>query len=204
MSIKFFSFILGLWMCLSLPKLGFSQTMLDKPEDISPLLVGENIPEVSLQTYKGKSFNLLESVKSKPTIIVFYRGGWCPYCTRQLSGFLTIEADLQKLGYQVLAISPDKPSELQKTVDKFALTYQLLSDSKMEVSQKFGIAYRNEKYGAFLEEPSGEKHHLLPVPSVFVVNRTGVIKFEYINPNYKERINPQLLLTAAELALLEQ
>ena len=173
----------------------------DKPEDISPLLIGENIPEVSLKNLDGKIVSLNKIVKEKPTILIFYRGGWCPFCNRQLSGIQEIEGDIQKLGYQILAVSPDKAENLKKTIDKNELKYTLLSDSKMEVCQAFGIAYINSKYGEMLVKASGEEHHMLPVPTVMVLDKDGKIKFEYINPNYKERLNPKLLLLAAELAL---
>lgn len=174
-----------------------------KPEDISPLLIGESIPQVKLNTMENKSVSLNELVSQKPTVLIFYRGGWCPYCNKQLSGIREVEESLKKLGYQIIALSPDKSEDLKNTMDKNQLSYTLLSDSKMEVSKAFGLAYvqTNEKYKELLEKSSGETHHLLPVPAVFVLNKEGRIKFEYINPDYKERLHPKLLLLAAELAL---
>lgn len=49
-----------------------------------------------------------------------------------------------------------------------------------------------------LEEASGEKHHILPVPAVFIVDDNSVIQFEYVNPNYKVRLNSEILLKVAE------
>jgi peroxiredoxin len=77
----------------------------------------------------------------------------------------------------------------------------------MEGARAFGVAYQVDaltlaaltKYGVNLEEASGEKHHLLPVPAVFVVGKSGVIQFEYVNPDYKVRLHPDLLLTAARI-----
>jgi len=55
-------------------------------EDISPLLVGESIPDAMLLDYKGNQVALNSIIKNKPTVLVFYRGGWCPYCNMQLGG----------------------------------------------------------------------------------------------------------------------
>jgi hypothetical protein len=63
-----------------------SSTIPQKPEDISPLLNGEKIPMAMLTDAAGKSFDLNKAVAEKPTILIIYRGGWCPYCSRQLSG----------------------------------------------------------------------------------------------------------------------
>lgn len=53
-----------------------------KPEDISPLLIGENIPNVSLIDSSGEPVNLATQIQKSNTVLVFYRGGWCPFCNR--------------------------------------------------------------------------------------------------------------------------
>lgn len=171
-----------------------------KPEDISPLLVGEQIPVLQLRKSSGENFDLNKSVSETPTILVFYRGGWCPYCSKQLSGLQEIEKDLTKMGYQVIAISTDSPENLSKTMDKQKLSYTLLSDADLNAARRFGIAYKGPKsYDKFLPETSGGKNtdKLLPVPSVFILNKKGNILFEYINPNFMQRLSAPLLKAAA-------
>ncbi len=167
-----------------------------KPEDISPLLYGEKIPEVTLLDASGKSVNLNLKVAEKPTILIFYRGGWCPYCTRQLSGFQEIAPDLEKSGYQIIAISTDQPDGLMQSSSKEKLSYTLLSDADLNVSKQFGIAFKAPKgYWDMLPKTTGGKNTdlLLPVPSVFILDKKGVIHFEYINPDFKKRISPELI-----------
>jgi peroxiredoxin len=171
-----------------------------KPEDISPLLVGESIPVLNLPSAAGKSFDLNKAVAEKPTILVFYRGGWCPFCSKQLAGLQEIEKDLTSMGYQVIAVSTDSPENLTKTMDKQKLSYTLLSDADLSASKKFGIAFKGPKgYDKFLPETSGGKNvdKLLPVPSVFILNKKGNILFEYINPNITQRLSAALLKAAA-------
>ncbi|PWJ43692.1 peroxiredoxin-like family protein [Sediminitomix flava] len=188
-----------------------AQDVAQTANDINPLLIGQNIPEVLLKTADNKEVSLIDMVKKQPTVIVFYRGGWCPYCNKQLSGLGKISADLVEMGYQILAISPDKPENLQVTFEKHKMTYTLLSDSKMDAARKFGIAFQVddatlEKYKSYnidLVDASGNSHNQLPVPSVFFVDKTGEIKFEYVNPDYSVRISDSLLMSAAK-SLLEE
>ncbi len=112
------------------------------------------------------------------------------------------------MGYQLIAICPDRPAKLEQTIQKHKLESLLLSDSKMIGAQAFGIAFQVDKerlarnnFGAELEDASGEKHHLLPVPAAFVVGTDGIVKFEYVNPNHLVRIKSELLLAAAKAAL---
>jgi peroxiredoxin len=180
-----------------------------RPEDICPILVGEKVPDLVLRDMKGKTFDLSAAFAAKPTILIFYRGGWCPYCNLHLGQLQEAESTLVGLGYQILAVSPDRPEKLGAPIEKNELSYTLLSDSTMKAATSLGLAFRVdddtiEKYKGFgidLEADSGEKHHLLPVPAALVVGRDGVVKFSYVNPNYKMRIDPDVLVAAAKAAL---
>ena len=178
-------------------------------EETHPLAVGASRPSVTLQTAAGAAFDLAAAVRRQPAVLIFYRGGWCPYCNVHLGQLQEAEADLRALGYQILAISPDRPEKLAESVEKLQPDYVLLSDRTMAAAQAFGIAFRVddatlEKYKGFgidLEAASGETHHLLPVPAVFIVGTDGRIRFAYANPDYKVRLSPEELLTAAKAAL---
>ena len=171
-----------------------------KAEDISPLLAGEQIPVLQLPESTGKMFDVNRSVSQTPTILVFYRGGWCPYCSKQLSGLQEIEKELKDLGYQLIAISTDSPENLRKTMVKEKLGYTLLSDADLKAAKSFGIAFKSpQSYDNFLPETSGGLNvdKLLPVPSVFILDRKGRILFEYINPDITQRLSAPLMKAAA-------
>ena len=87
----------------------------DKPEDISPLLIGETIPDATLVNSDGENIQLYDLIKTKPTVLVFYRGGWCPYCNLQLSALAITQEEIIELGYQIIAVSPDNYKNLQPT-----------------------------------------------------------------------------------------
>ena len=167
-------------------------------EDISPILIGETLPNANFQNAEGKSVQLKAVLEEKPTVLVFYRGGWCPYCNVQLSGLVDIEEDVLELGYQIVAISPDDYKNLQSTIENNSTKYKLLSDPNGKFIKEIGIAF---KTSSSLKEyitgkgQKGETSPVMPAPTVMIVDKKGVIKFEYINPNYKERISGEMLLS---------
>ncbi len=171
----------------------------------SPAAVGDTIPDTTLRDESGVEVNLRELVQEKPAVLVFYRGGWCPYCTRHLSALADIENDILAAGYQILAISPDQPSKLAETPDREKLDYRLLSDSTMETANAFGISfqvpaelvskYKNE-YQIDIEAASGQPHNLLPHPAIYVVGTDGIISFAHVNEDYKVRLEPEKILEA--------
>ena len=175
--------------------------------EICPIKISEEIPDAVVRTIDGEAINIKEVVNGHKSILIFYRGGWCPFCNLHLSELQKIEDQLIDLEYKIIAISMDTPENLPSTFDKYEMKYELYSDSKANASKAFGIAFTVEddyvqklkSYNMDLEASSGEKHHILPVPSVFLTDENGIIKFECVNPNYKERISGKLLLEVSKI-----
>lgn len=172
------------------------------------LKVGDAIPDVKLRTEDDKEVSLRKLVSEKPTVLIFYRGGWCPFCNRHLQSLAGIEEDLNKAGAQLLAVSMDQPSKLKATPDREKLHYRLLSDSDAAAAKAFGIAFKVDDatvekykgYGINLDAASGRDHHILPHPAVFVADTSGKVRFAHVNPDYKVRLEPKEILKAAQAA----
>ncbi|MCW8131487.1 MAG: AhpC/TSA family protein [Planctomycetota bacterium] len=176
-----------------------------KPEEAKGLQVGEAVPDVQVKTAKGEAVSLLTTVKAKPAVLIFYRGGWCPYCNRHLSALQKIEGDFAKLGYQILAVSPESVASIGKTGEKDALTYTLLSDESLAASKAFKLAFQvddatKEKYKGYKIDLDGHRW-ILPVPAVYVTDKDGKIAYAHVNPDYKQRLDPEKIAEAARKAV---
>jgi peroxiredoxin len=181
----------------------------DSPEQVTPLLNGQFAPDVMVQTAFGEDVNLRELIELQPSLVLFYRGGWCPYCNRQFKDLLQVEQRILDLGYQIIAISPDSPERLQqqKTHTDFDVT--LISDTSLKAIEAFGLGYFLEdklaqqyrsKVGAILVTDQGTEKVVLPVPAAYVFDASGLVYFQYVNPNHRVQVSPVLLLYAAQLA----
>ena len=161
--------------------------------DIAPLLIGEKIPDITLKTAENTVVKISDLLKKKKTVLVFYRGGWCPYCNMHLQALAEAEKQILDLGYQIIAVSPDAPENLKITEEKDKVKYTLLSDSKGELIKAVGIAYEApENYKSVINVHSKGVN---TVPSVFVLNPESDILFEYISPDFKQRISTDLLVS---------
>lgn len=178
----------------------------DAAENVTPLLNGQTAPFTTLNTADGSPVSLKALTMQKPSIVLFYRGGWCPYCNRQLAEIKDIERDLVDMGYQVLAISPESPARLQeqKLETEFAVT--LLSDESLDTIRGFGIGFYvpeetstlyKEKMNVDLTKDQSARS-VLPAPAVFILDTEGTIQFSYVNPNFRVRPSAELLLSAAK------
>ena len=196
-------------MQLLLPALlALATTVPDDASDIRPLLIGQQIPDIALSDIDGKTVTLRALAAEKPIVLVFYRGGWCPYCSRQLSQLRAVEAPLLEIGYRIVAVSPDTPRHLRETADRGELRYTLLSDEALTAARKFGLAYKAkpEDFGskAFHQAwrkrqgyGASQQEDMLPVPAVYLVSKRGRVVYQYVNIDFRVRLSGEVLLTAA-------
>jgi peroxiredoxin len=197
--------------CWSFQSLALDRSKISEgADDVTPLLIGQTAPNATLQTVDGDPVSLKALTMQKPTVLIFYRGGWCPYCNRQLAGLKDIETQLDGLGYQIIAISPETPAQLQEQKLQSKFSVRLLSDAALNAISGFGIGFYvpeeteatyKSKWNIDLnnQDPSGKA--VLPAPAVFILDKNARVKFSFVNPDYKERLSPELLLSAAKLSL---
>lgn len=176
------------------------------PAATCPLKVGQVIPPVTVARIDGAEVNLAEFLAGKPTVLVFVRGGWCPYCSAQMQQLRQIEGPLRDIGYQLVTVSSDPVPHLKASLTGLDLKYTVLSDAKGEVARAFGLAYRPDpaQFGSKYELAAWRKRHpdqaeaTIPVPAVFVVHGTGTIIYQYVNVDYRVRLSAEVLLTVAQ------
>src|ERR1700722_2668082 len=155
------------------------------PAQVQPLAVGMRAPAFSAQTKDGVLRTFSPESYKKPTVVIFYRGGWCPYCNLQLSNLQLsdlhlVEPKLRQSGFEVVFLSTDRPAILYPSLKSEHIDYTLLSDSRLEAAKAFHIAFhlddatiaKMKGFGVDLDSTTGEPLHELPVPSVFIIDRT--------------------------------
>jgi peroxiredoxin len=175
------------------------------PAQVHPLPVGSRAPMFDGVTADGKVRSFTPDGFRRPTIVIFYRGGWCPYCNMQLSDLRLVEPHLREQGFEIVFLSTDRPEILYSSLKAADIHYTLLSDSHLEAAKAFHVAYhlddatiaKQKQYGVDLEKTTGTTLHELPVPSVFIIDTTGTIRYVYSNPDYKVRLASDALLAAA-------
>jgi len=175
-------------------------------EAAKPLKAGETAPPVSLRDGTGKVVPLSQFYRKKPLVVVFFRGGWCPICTRHTQELSKAYSKLKEQGVELIGISPDSTENSKKNVDDNLIPFPILSDSKVAATQAFGLAFkvddttvkRYKELGLDLELASGQQHHALPVPAVFIVNTDGKIVYAHSNPDYGKRLSIKNIFKAIE------
>ena len=163
------------------------------------LKLGAVAPDFLLPDAQGRCVRLRSLLRQGPAVLLFYRGGWCPYCNLHLRGFQRALPELQQFAAQILAISPQLPDNSLTTREKNHLTFAVLSDVRNKVANQFGIAFQLGKrlqklYREFghpldlFNGPDGAQH--LPVPATFLVDAKGVIRLAHVDVDYTRQLDP--------------
>ena len=167
--------------------------------------VGDKLAAFALPDATGRTRTLDELTANGPAVIVFYRGGWCPYCNLTLR---TYERDLlPQLGAysaRLVAISPETPDASLSTQERAELTYAVLSDTGAKVADALGITFDPSEEGLAAQRTLGvdirttraDAGTRLPMPPVLIVDTDHTVRFVDIHPDYTGRTEVSDILTA--------
>jgi peroxiredoxin len=177
--------------------------------ETKPLRAGDSIPDVAVKNPRGESVKLSSLHQDRPVVLVFFRGGWCPICTRHTQQLIQAYPQVKESGAELVGISPDDAEHSQENVETNSIPFSILSDADVAAAKAFGLAFqvddatvqRYKGFGIDLEAASGFQHHALPIPAVYIVDKSGKIVFAHSDPNYRQRLDTDRIL--AELKKLQ-
>ena len=173
--------------------------------------LGAIAPDFILRDGADQSVALTALRERGPVVISFYRGIWCPYCNEDLKALEEALPLIKKAGANLVAISPQKPTNSRKAARELGLTFPLLWDDGGAVAEAFGVRFNfptdlRQVYAALgvdLERINGNAAWSLPMPGRFVVERNGVISFAESDPDYRVRPNPDHVVSHLTRAAAE-
>jgi len=166
----------------------------EKPEG---LFIYSKAPDFKGKDQNGTELNLKDMRKQGPIVLVFYRGYWCPYCSKYLK---TLEDSLELIkekGGQLVAITLEQDSGIAKTIEKTKAAYSIISDGDKKISTAYNVLYKVDErtVGRYkvanidLAANNGQKPDAvyLPIPAVYIIGKDGEIKYRFFDPDYKKR-----------------
>ncbi len=169
-----------------------------------PQGLGVNVkaPDFTAEDQNGKKFSLKNELKNGAVVMVFYRGQWCPYCNRQLKELQDSLSFLKAKGATLIAVSPERPTNISKTVEKTKAAYPVIFDDSLQIMKSYDVAFavdnntieKYKKYGIDFNDANGINGATLPVPAVYIINKQGVIVFKHFDPDYRKRVSVQEIL----------
>lgn len=175
----------------------------------SALGIGDTVPDFILPSATGQPTRLYTLLAQGPVVLVFYRGGWCPFCSTYLTGLQRELFYLRELGAKLIAISPQLPDASLVVETQHELTFPVLSDVGLKTSRQFGLVYDLPKnllrtyreFGIDLHATNGPDHGTqLPLAATYVIGSDRKILRAAIDEDPAHRLDPiDILETLARL-----
>ena len=172
------------------------------------LQAGSVAPDLTLPDALNQPLRLSTLWQRGPLVLIFYRGGWCPYCNLELRAWQQHLPALKHMGAQLVAVSPQTPNNSLSTAEKNELAFPVLSDSSLQAATAFGVAFEMSpelielysRVGNDLPVLNGNGRWVLPVPATYVIDRNGRVVYAHVKADYRERAEPTDVLKAVTQA----
>jgi peroxiredoxin len=172
--------------------------------------VGQKVPDVHARDLDGKDVALSSLYAKGAILLAFYRGGWCPYCNSEIHALTTAYPEYGKRGVTPVAVSVDKPDAELKMRATYAVPFPILSDENAVAIEAFHVVKhvgddelaKYKSFGVDLEDYSGKAHHEIAIPALFLIDRSGIVRWAHSDPEYKVRPSTAQILDAIDAAHL--
>jgi peroxiredoxin len=170
------------------------------------LKVGDAMPSFMLPNIGGRLVLSDELLAKGPVVVNFFRGDWCPYCTRTLMALETALPRIAAAGGQLVALTPDTGRHFTTTRRAHRLSYEILSDVDGAVGMQFGVLFRVPEltremlsdFGTDLAERHGNDNWFIPIPASYVVDRGGIIRYAFVDVDFTRRAEPDDIVAVLE------
>ncbi|MGK0440769.1 MAG: peroxiredoxin [Pseudohongiellaceae bacterium] len=190
-----------------LPELSITSTeLLGHNEPGIGLDAGETVKQFTITDHFGASTSFPSLLDKGNSLVIFYRGGWCPYCNMQIKQLTDAWPEFEKRAITPVLISADKPDAAMMMQRGYEIPFPVLSDPELIAHKAFNVIFTlpeklisaYKEYGVDLEDWSGQGHHQFAVSSAFIVDTKGTIKWAHSSLDYKTRPSVKQLLSAID------
>lgn len=167
------------------------------------LKVGDRAPGFSGYDQKGKLVESKKLLENGPLVLFFYRGKWCPVCSRYLNSYQDSLSIISDLGVNIVAITPESIENVEQTVKLHNITFTVIYDCQEKIMADYDVmfnvtkAYQNKilsLYSVDIAENNGHNPVHLPVPATYLINREGIIVAVQFDPDYENRASVKWMI----------
>lgn len=160
------------------------------------LSIGTKAPGFAASDQNGKQFDLYSELKESPMVVMFYRGKWCPHCTRHMSNLNDSILHIFNTGAKIVAITPELKPNAQDFSQMTNTEFPILSDPGNNIMKAFDVSftvtsdYQNKiesNMGTSIAGNNGQSEARLPVPATYIIDNSGTIRYVHFDYNYRKR-----------------
>ena len=175
------------------------------PEGIA--VAGTLVADGALLDPHGTPTTLYGVTGGGTSVLVIYRGAWCPYCKITLSTYQAqLMPHLTQRGITLVAVSPQAPDGSLSMAEKNDLTFTVVSDPGNTIAAQLGVltAPSDDARAAQLQlgldvaALNADATVTLPMPTTAILDSDHVLRWIDVHPDYSTRTEAQQILDALD------
>lgn len=152
---------------------------------------GQRLPDFSLVDEEGNTVGSA-SLKGAPAVLLFVRGTWCPFCSRQVADLTRHYKEITASGARLILITPKPLDTTRRVAEFFEVDFEFWLDDSLRLATQLGLTIPNGVPGAYRREYGNDTVW----PTSLVVDANGVIRMSEMSRFIADRPNAEKLLAA--------
>jgi len=160
--------------------------------------VGDRLPGFALPNSRGLLVGSEALLEQGPLVLSFNRGGWCPYCRSELAIWAEHMPQLRATGGAFVAVTGEVGGRAERMRCELGLDAEMLCDIDHGLALDMGLAFMlgaeiRRRYlacGLDLTDAYGSASWFLPIPATYVIDRGGIVRFAFVDPDFRVRAEP--------------
>lgn len=167
---------------------------------------GSMAPDATLASIEDGETTLSDLWADQNVMLIFYRGGWCPYCNAQIRDITVNYSKFQDRSVLPVLVSVDEPDASALLTATYEVPFPVMSDSDLDAHQAYNVVLKvtEEEYqarlarGVDMEAYSGQDHHVMAVPSTFLIKQGGHLAWSHVDVDFRTRPSAAQLLAVVD------
>ena len=137
------------------------------------------------------------SLEGAPAVILFVRGGWCPFCSRQVKDLTSYYKSIVDLGARLILVTPKPLDTTRRVAEFFEVDFDFWLDEDLAIAKALELV----QVGGVPNGWDKEYGQDTVWPTALVVDAEGTIRFTELSKHIVDRPSPQKLLKAVQAAV---
>jgi peroxiredoxin len=160
------------------------------PEQLKP---GQPLPEFQAVDEDGNRLSS-SGLAGAPAIMLFVRGSWCPFCSRQVADLTKVYKDITDSGARLILVTPKPLETTRRVAEMFGVEFDFWLDESLEIAKRLGLVLE----AGVPDEQRNEYGEDTLWPTSLVIDANGVIRFTELSKILVDRPNPEKLLNVVK------
>lgn len=154
---------------------------------------GQRLPEFQAVDEDGNRLSSTD-LAGAPAILLFVRGSWCPFCSKQVANLTAVYKEITDAGAKLILVTPKPLETTRRVADIFGVEFDFWLDESLAIAKQLGIFLE----GRVPDEQRKEYGEDTLWPAALVIDADGIIRFSELSKFLLDRPDPEKLLSVVK------